>query len=184
MWESQLPLAWLTCLRPWGGCSPYPESCGACSHHVVEVTLACWFCAGGSCLALDTRCDGQAHVNEKRRLGSILSVQSGCHESDVECPSVCLISKRNETVGTKEHRCAPSDSRDKEPNVQKLCLCGERTPAELLFNLTYVCSFGFLGTLFRRGLPCTSFELCNSFHFLSKFLQKYFKYFKDCGVRI
>ena len=54
--------------------------------------------------------------------------------------------------------------------------------AVYLLNFEFEGNFGFQGNSLIE--KCILFEFCRHSFLLSRFLQKYFKYFKGCGVRI
>lgn len=194
MWASRLPLALPTCEYR---SSAWPRlvqsshnssvwSRDACGSYVRAV-LTCWLCDEGSCHSLCVKLCEQTHVDYTTKVASVLHDQTCMSEHGGKFPFVgaeFLMCDKNVITEEKHNVENLSDPCSSTLNRPKSRVTSSRTATEVyLFNLWFVDSLALYGNVLR--VEFFLFILCrNSFYFLSRFLVKYFKYFKVCGVRI
>ena len=141
--------------------------------YIISTVIGCWFLAGWSCSCLGTGC-----LYSRRALAS--------RYVNSTAPSVCKIDKCNDSVRTP-CSCSTRSSnttccirKAAKPNFRVKDEC--RVVSVYLLNVGFCHSF-CLHRFSLLGKFCL-FEFCrHSFH-ISRFLLKYFKYFKGSGVRI
>lgn len=182
MWANRHPLAWPT---HDSRDSQSPESGPSLSRTNIthiRVLLACWFCTSGSrlsrrqfepnvqrtwhlvCATLHE--DGNASV-----LGATCSYDCNCLLGDD-----CSPYKVTQSVADGSSICVQAASR---PSFRVVACRG----LACLLKVETAGNWVFSGSVQRQKFLL--FDLCqHSFYFLSRFLVKYFKYFKGCGFRI
>jgi len=185
MWASRHPPAWPT--RE-SRCSAGPSSRRDPSLFAwtnstrccIRVALACWFCTTGHChgreqfgpIVQSTLCSVSVKLHEEGDVSGAAITTPSYHSNCLSC------SKITQNVLDVCIECVQAA---RQPSFRVRLTYRALTACVL--NIEAASKLAFPGSVLIETF--LMFELCqHSFYFLSRFLVKYFKYFKGCGVRI
>ena len=167
--------------RPGSGCSSSLQSNGICDGH-KETVVGCWFCAGGNCLGFCTRCFRQAHVHTGTLNSCVLHECNDCSFVDKECLMLTECTNGSEIRYCVQDSPVQRIATSETPRF-RVVAHGKKPIAAYMLKSGFVDSISVCQSTLRKAF--VSFDFCrHSFYFLSRFLVKYFKYFKCCGVTI
>jgi len=204
MWANQLPRAWTTCENQNCG-SPGQGSGLDCSLRFIDswdyqyhmgMLIACWLCLGRSSHSVCKRCRGKTLACTATFAYFLQDKRCKSDRFDDSC--TCTNAKYLKLKGCPSFTCRESHAAHKNPTspVQRdngfgklrsrVTIPSKETFAKYLLSSVFGFGDSFVfckNSAFLKDL-CL-FELGrHNFYFLSRFLVKYFKYFKGCGVRI